>query len=647
MDGINPANTEQVANIMTKVQGATARAADARRRYADIVKQSESADRLAATAAQGVVNAYEKLNASTTKQSRIMQQLNAQMGMYFSIYTVERFLGSIIKIGGEFEKQRVAIKSILGSGTKANEIYAQMKSLAVESPFTFQNLISYAKQLTAFSIPYNELYDTTKRLADISAGLGVDMSRIILAYGQVRSASFLRGQEVRQFTEAGIPLLDRLAKKFTELEGRAVSAGEVFEKISKRQVPFKMVKDVLWDMTDAGGQFYNMQAVLTETLPGKWEKLKDTWQIMLSDLAEGSSLTGKFFKSSLDGITALTKNLSSLMPLFGGFIAGSLGQGAIKGIWNRLGYNVSGMVKNAQTLNILEIERRAILGKITQEDRASLIANTQNKEVIYRQLILEGKIDAIKMRRLVKQGEINAGLVHEMATLNVINAQEEKLILGQSKLNTLRMAGSKLWSNWIAPNAWMIGISLAVAGISALVSKYREAGIAAQESVDAAQESFGRLANVSESLGEDAKSEAGLKTQIDAVKDALKEVDPYYDRTLEAVKNTVELSEQYKKLKERLDELQNAYESFAGDEDFFKDLLKTRTGFGFFNQMDDVLGEIAQKASQVREAVTGMDKVETSHLKNALKELADSSKEARDAIYGEDGRMLSVKDAIF
>lgn len=644
---IDPKDSERVANVMSRVRMETMNAADARRRYTEVAKQQEAADRLAANAAQGVSRAFDKLNTASTKQSRIMQQLNAQMGMYFSIYTVERFLGSIIKIGGEFEKQRVAIKSILGSGTKANEIYSQMKSLAVESPFTFQNLISYAKQLTAFSIPYNELYDTTKRLADISAGLGVDMSRIILAYGQVRSASFLRGQEVRQFTEAGIPLLDRLAKKFTELEGRAVSAGDVFEKISKRQVPFQMVKDVLWDMTDAGGQFYNMQAVLTETLPGKWEKLKDTWQIMLSDLAEGTSITGKLFKTSLDGITALTRSISSLMPLFGGFLAGFLGQGAIKGARSKLGYNVSGMVQEAQRLNIIEIERRHILGQINAEERATLISNTQNLQLVYRQLIMEGKIDAVKMRRLYTQGQINAELVREMAQLNVINAQEEKLILGQGKLNALRAVGSKMWSSWIVPNAWMIGISLAVAGISALVSKYREAGIAAQKSVDAAQESFGRLANVSESLGEDAKSEAGLKTQIDAVKDALKEVDPYYDRTLEAVKNTVELSEQYKKLKERLDELQNAYEGFAGDEDFFKDLLKTRTGFGFLNQMDDVLGEIAQKASQVREAVTGMDKVETSHLKNALKELADSSKEARDAIYGEDGRMLSVKDAIF
>lgn len=644
---IDPKDSERVANVMSRVRMETMNAADARRRYTEVAKQQEAADRLAANAAQGVSRAFDKLNTASTKQSRIMQQLNAQMGMYFSIYTVERFLGSIIKIGGEFEKQRVAIKSILGSGTKANEIYSQMKSLAVESPFTFQNLISYAKQLTAFSIPYNELYDTTKRLADISAGLGVDMSRIILAYGQVRSASFLRGQEVRQFTEAGIPLLDRLAKKFTELEGRAVSAGDVFEKISKRQVPFQMVKDVLWDMTDAGGQFYNMQAVLTETLPGKWEKLKDTWQIMLSDLAEGTSITGKLFKTSLDGITALTRSLSSLMPLFGGFLAGFLGQGAIKGARSKLGYNVSGMVQEAQRLNMIEIERRHILGQINAEERATLISNTQNLQLVYRQLIMEGKLDAVKMRRLYTQGQINAELVREMAQLNVINAQEEKLILGQGKLNALRAVGSKMWSSWIVPNAWLIGITIATSAIFKLVESFRAAGIAAQKAVDAAQDGFGRLSKLSDSLGEGAKSESGLKTQIDEVKGALKEVDPYYDRILEAIKNTHELSEQYKKLKERLDELKKTYEGFATGKEFFEDLQSTRTGFGFFNQMDDILGDISDGASNARKILTQLNETQTAHLKKSLEELAKSSKEAKEAIYGGDGRMLSLNDAIF
>ena len=245
----------------------------------------------------------ERLNRGMSNSWKLSGQLANQIANLYSIYALERFGSALVQIGGEFQKQRIALTAMLGDSGKAQKIFDQIRGLAVESPYTFMDLSGFTKQLAAFSVPYEELYETTKRLADISSGLGVDMGRIILAYGQVRSAAFLRGTEVRQFTEAGIPILDALAKKFSELEGRVVSVGDVFDKISRREVPFEMVRDVLWEMTDAGGQFYNMQAVLTESLSGKYDKLKDSLQIMIGDMAEASSgLIG----GTLDMLTALT-----------------------------------------------------------------------------------------------------------------------------------------------------------------------------------------------------------------------------------------------------------------------------------------------------------------------------------------------------
>ena len=259
------------------------------------------------------------LNRTFRSQSGIVGQLGDQISNMFSIYALERFAGRLIEIGGQFQTQHIALKAMLGDAAKADAIFGKIKGLAIESPYTFMDLASYTKQLAAFSIPYNELYDTTKRLADISAGLGVDMGRIILAYGQVRSAAFLRGQEVRQFTEAGIPLLDALAKKFTELEGRVVSVGEVFDKISSREVPFEMVKEVLWDMTNEGGQFFNMQEQLVESLSGKYEKLKDSLQIMLSEIANsGNSVLG----GGLDLLTSFTDRWKDLVQVLGAVVAG-------------------------------------------------------------------------------------------------------------------------------------------------------------------------------------------------------------------------------------------------------------------------------------------------------------------------------------
>lgn len=242
-------------------------------------------------------------------QFNLAVQLRTQLANIYSVYAAERFLTSIIEIGGEFQKQRVALQTMFQDATKADVLFGQIKELAVESPFEFKELAGYTKQLAAFNIPYEEMYDTTKRLADISAGVGVDMGRIILAYGQVRSAEFLRGAELRQFTEAGIPLLQQLADKFTKLEGRVVSVGEVFDRISKREVSFQMVKDVLWDLTNEGGQFYNMQGALADTLAGKLSNLRDAYDVMLADIAESNNST---LSSGLDMITYTMNHWESL-----------------------------------------------------------------------------------------------------------------------------------------------------------------------------------------------------------------------------------------------------------------------------------------------------------------------------------------------
>lgn len=257
--------------------------------------------------------AMKRTNTTMSSQSRIAGELKNQIANVYSIYTLERFVRGLYTIGGEFQKQRITLTSIIGDSMKAETIFNRIKDLAVVSPFQFKELASYAKQLSAYSIPYEELYDTTKRLADISAGVGVDMGRIILAYGQVRSAAFLRGQELRQFTEAGIPLVDELAKRFTVLENKVVSAGEVFDKISRKEVSFGMVKDVLWELTDEGGKFYNMQEALAESLAGKWSNLQDAWDVMMADIAEGNS---GVLSDSLEILTKLMKHWEDFAKVF-------------------------------------------------------------------------------------------------------------------------------------------------------------------------------------------------------------------------------------------------------------------------------------------------------------------------------------------
>ena len=274
----------------------------------DLVRATEMQNRekIKTEGLQRKINAQiERASKGYQSQSRILQELKGYALGYLSIHGASQLLSSLVRVTGEFELQKTTLAAMLGDLNAAEGVITRIQGLAVESPFQFKELTTYAKQLSAFSVPAQELYDTTKMLADISAGLGVGMDRIVLAYGQVRSAAFLRGQEVRQFTEAGIPILDELAKQFSELEGRAVSTGEVFDKISARLVPFEMVAKVFKDMTSEGGKFYNMQEVQAETLRGKISNLKDAYEVMLNEIGSGQS---EKLKGAVDWARRLMQN---------------------------------------------------------------------------------------------------------------------------------------------------------------------------------------------------------------------------------------------------------------------------------------------------------------------------------------------------
>lgn len=260
----------------------------------------------------------EKIVNSFTKQGSLLGRLSGLASRYFSIYSVINFGQKVAETTGYFKQQQVALEGILGSASKAREVLNDITSFALKSPFQTKELVGFTKQLSAFGIGGDDLFPTVTKLADISAGLGVDMSRIILAYGQVKSASVLRGQELRQFTEAGVPMVEKLAKKFEALNGRVVTTAEVFELISKRQVPFEMVASVLSDMTAEGGEFYKMQENITNTLYGQIEKLKDMWTIGMRDIGNSST-------SVLNGIIklaqALLKNAKSVAIAIGAAFA--------------------------------------------------------------------------------------------------------------------------------------------------------------------------------------------------------------------------------------------------------------------------------------------------------------------------------------
>lgn len=281
---------------------------------------------------------YNQLTNKMATSSRSLlnttDQLKRAFGLIFSVSQIKGYLSDIVNVRGEFEMQHRSLQVLLQDQDKANQIWEKTVALAIKSPFRIKELVTYTKQLAAYRVEADKLYDTTRMLADVSAGLGVDMNRLILAYGQVKAANYLRGTELRQFSEAGVNMLQELAERFTQIEGRVISVGDVFERVSKRMVSFEDVDAVFRKITSEGGIFYQMQEKQAETLKGIIMNLQDSLDVMRNDI--GMSTNG-ILKSFLATTKNIIDNWRKLAPLVVAALSGMSVSVAIKGLKSIVG----------------------------------------------------------------------------------------------------------------------------------------------------------------------------------------------------------------------------------------------------------------------------------------------------------------------
>ena len=314
---INNRSAQRGAVIAEQKRAATARAENAELRLTQAKKRS--------------TQATHEQNTAYKTQSTYLSRLITRMAAYFSIHQAFNFLRQIREVTAEFELQRIALGALIQDANKANIIFEQIKVQAVKSPFEIKELVTYTKRLAAYGVEADELMGTMNRLADISAGLGADMNRIILAYGQIQAAGVLKGTELRQLTELGIPMVDLLAQYYSTLRNEVVTTSEVFDMISKKEIPFQAVKDILEDLTSEGGRFYEMQAVQAETLAGQWSNMKDTLSIMFDEMGRTEEVRGVLegFIDSVEYLALNWKEVWSVVKALGFAYATLRGSAAI------------------------------------------------------------------------------------------------------------------------------------------------------------------------------------------------------------------------------------------------------------------------------------------------------------------------------
>lgn len=600
-------------------------------------KRQQEIAQSAAKARNDLAAAFAGANAEAKKMQSIVSDIKSLFLQGGIVFGAQQFFNSIVQTGGEIVQQHVALRSILGDVQKADELFAQTQQLALQSPFKFGELNRDVKQLAAFGVEANDLYDTTKRLADIASGLGVDFGRLGLAFGQVKARSWLDGKELRQFAYAGLPLLQKITELYNS-EGKNgrknYTQADVKKMISGRQVSFEDVQKVLWKMTDEGGQFYNMQLVLSETLLGRWNKLIDAWDIMLGKFAEGKNVIGGTFSFIINRVTDLVLALDKLSPAmlsFGAIFAarklglmasGKLGLGSL----NR---NYAQQM-NAQ-LKIYAIEQQQLVteGKITQQKalqnvqaRAYLLSDTTSRANAMSRLALEGKMSVLQMQKAVKEGLVTKELIRQLAVMGQITARQEQIILGGTRFAAVMNMGIAKIGGGIKSlftmlgGWWGLAIGLAVQTFSSYSSDMDRISENAKGLRDSAYNK--KKGYEDELANEKPTNSADLQQRVNSMKELLRNSGDYTQTIEDQIARAKNLNEQYDILNKGIVAARDNSQQEANDSDVVAGALGASGGWGsgnpFADTLEDAVESLNEAVIKYQTLLSGLDEETKSRM---------------------------------
>ena len=555
---------------------------NARQAARDAIRQQSQAQREANQRLKENASIYPTVNTQMQTQISLAQRLSQVLTGMFTITKAKEFLQSVIEIGGQLEQQRVSIGAILHDTAHANDLFDRIKNLALQSPFGVLDLDKYTKQLSAYGFQYNELFDMTKRLADISAGAGTDISRLALALGHVKSATYLTGITLRQFSMNNIPMLKMLSEYYSQLENRIVTTADVQKRIFSRQVGYEAVIDVIKRMTDEGGQFYNMQAIMADTLAGKWKNLKDAVDLMYGSIGEG--FVGDVLKDVAGGLTSMTKHWQQVGIAIGAALL-YFGRARVATLLmnTALGSNNATLVRNYM------LEKQTMANRLTMKAQTQQLTAAEQRLVLtrdrmttsdYKHLLANKLIDKEYIIRLVRLRQLKIGQAGHLVGLQGLELAELKAAAA-TKWYNIALEQSKIALRGFSAAAKSAMASLApmlamTAAFEVVFAVWQDADQDAQKYADAINEANEAFKNLNEtaqqfSVGKSGQmSSSELQQSITDMVTTLKDYAPNVNDILgdafaknadgTAIHN---LAEQYEILAKGIKNTRDAYVDFA------------------------------------------------------------------------------------
>lgn len=319
--GMKEDSLSQISAKMRAYKSVTAQTADEQNRIRDEYQRLSKRQKELLGTTKSLANGNSAL-------ARSFGYIRNRLIYALTIGSVMNFVKQMYSVRAEYELLERSMGVLIDNFRRGSEIFNELNAMALKSPFTLVELGTAAKQLLAYNFAEDEVVDTTRRLADISAALGVPMERLVYNLGQIRAQTVLTARDARDFANAGLAIVPMLAKMYTEQKkfgDEIVTTAQVYDMMSKKLVTYEDVMKVINQVTDEGGKFFDFQAKQAETLKVQLANLTLAWNNMLNDIASSNQTALntpiKLVKSLFQNWREVGEVLKAIIALYGIYIA--------------------------------------------------------------------------------------------------------------------------------------------------------------------------------------------------------------------------------------------------------------------------------------------------------------------------------------
>lgn len=331
-----------------------------------------------------------------------------RMAFYLTVGASTNFVKNLIEVRSQYEMNERALGVLINSAERGTRIFNELSQMALVSPYTLIELSSAAKQLTAYDIAAKDVVDTTRRLADMAAAVGIPIERLTYALGQIKAYGYLNSRDNRMFANAGIPMVKQLSDYYTELEGKLVTTADVYDRIKKKAVDYGDVMSVINKMTDEGGKFFDFQAKMAETLKVKLANLELAWNNMLNDI--GSETQGM-----------LTTGITSLKVLFEN--------------WKEVTNAIIGVAAALGTYKVAMFVVNNTIGASASMTRKLILAEKQHKATMLEKESLTRRLTATEKKLIRTKKEVTAADYKQILSTKNLTREQATYLIGLNQKN--------------------------------------------------------------------------------------------------------------------------------------------------------------------------------------------------------------------